>query len=95
MLEMALRAASETAAAGISWTGSALYFLLAQGVAIESTVEIGPNLLSVLTGLIGALVLLGQAYLASRVKKVDEKSDKLKDHVESNAERITEVENGK
>lgn len=77
---MALRAASEATASVVAWSGSVLYFTAAQAVAFVSTLEIGPNLLAAITSIIGAGVLLGQIYLAQRIRKVDE----LERHVKSN-----------
>lgn len=75
-------------AAVISWTTAGLYSLAAQAVAIFSTVEIGPNLLAAITSTIGGAVLLGQVYLASKVRKVDHVEAKTKE----NAKRIDAIE---
>lgn len=97
---MALRAVNDSpVAAVISWVGSILYFVAAQVVAVVSTVEIGPNLLSAITAIIGAVVLLGQAYLASRVKRVAEhaaanthKAEVAKERADDAADRVETLE---
>lgn len=84
---MALRAVTdnhEKAAAIVSWTATILFSVTSQVIAVFSAIEIGPNLLTAITSIIGAIVLLGQIYLSNRVKQV-------KKHATANTEKIEEV----
>lgn len=78
-------------AAVVSWAATVMYSLAAQAVATLSVIEIGPNLLAAITSIIGCIVLLGQVYLAQRVKKVDHVEKK----ADENAVRIDAIEEKK
>lgn len=92
MIDVALRAAGAETAGAISWVASGLYCVAAQGVAYASVIEIGPNLLAAITSLIGAGVLFGQAYLATKLRRIDEKAREAHEVSQENRERIEAVE---
>ena len=68
--------------AKIATISVAAYTVVAEGVAVLSVVEIGPNLLAAVTSVVGALVLITQLRLAHYVSKNHARIERVEEKVE-------------
>lgn len=76
-----------------------MYAGLAEGAAVYSVVEIGPNLLAAVTSIVGAVVLIAQLLIARRLTRAESRVDVAETAAQEvghlahhAAERVTEVE---